>query len=65
VVALGEVEPEFHPGEVLVADAMGGKPLDPHSGPLKFVVSEEKRPACSVRNLFQIELRTAAWEEPP
>jgi hypothetical protein len=33
VVALGEVDPEFHPREVLVADAMDGKPLDPHSGP--------------------------------
>jgi hypothetical protein len=43
---------------VLVADAMDGRPLDPHSGPLKFVVSEDKHPARSVRNLVQIELRT-------
>jgi hypothetical protein len=57
VLALAEVDPSFHPGEVLVADAMNGKPLDPHSGPLKLVVTEDKRPARSVRNLVSIELK--------
>lgn len=59
VLALGEVDPSFHPGEVIVADAMDGKPLDAHSGPLKLVVTEDKRPARSVRNLISIELRSA------
>jgi hypothetical protein len=58
VLALGEVDPTFHPGEVLVADTMDGKPLDTHSGPLKLVVTEDKHPARSVRNLVQIELKT-------
>ncbi len=58
VVALGEVDPEFHPGMVLVADTMDGKPLD-KAGPFRLVVSEDKRPARSVRNLVKIELRTA------
>jgi hypothetical protein len=57
VVALGEVDPSFHPGEVLVADTMDGKPLDAHSGPFKLVVTEDKRPARSVRNLVLIELK--------
>ena len=57
VLALGEVDPEFHPGEVLVADTRDGKPLDARSGPLKLVVAEDKHPARSVRNLVQIELR--------
>jgi len=57
VLALAEVDPSFHPGEVLVADTMNGKPLDEHSGPLKLVVTEDKRPARSVRNLTTIELR--------
>jgi hypothetical protein len=57
VLALAEVDPSFHPGEVLVADAMDGKPLDAHSGPFKLVVSEDKRPARSVRNLVSIELK--------
>jgi len=59
VLALGEVDPGFHPGEIVVADAMNGKPLDAHSGPLKLVVSEDKRPARSVRNLVTLELRSA------
>ncbi len=59
VVALGEVDPEFHPGVVLVADAMDGKPLDGKTGPFRLVVTEDKRPARSVRNLVRIEVRTA------
>jgi hypothetical protein len=58
VLALAEVDPEFHPGEVVVADQMDGKPLDEHSGPLKLVVTEDKRPARAVRNLVEIELKT-------
>jgi len=57
VLALGEVDPGFHPGEVLVVDTMDGKSLDMHSGPLKLVVTEDKHPARSVRNLVQIELK--------
>jgi len=59
VLALGEVDPSFHPGEVIVADTMNGKALDEHSGPLKLVVTEDKRPARSVRNLVKLEVREA------
>lgn len=59
VLALAEVDPSFHPGEVIVADSMDGKPLDAHSGPLKLIVTEDKRPARSVRNLVSIELKSA------
>lgn len=59
VLALAEVEPDFHPGDVLVADTMDGKPLDAKSGPFKLVVTEDKRPARSVHNLVSIELKTA------
>lgn len=57
VLALGEVDPSFHPGEVIVADTLNGNALDEHSGPLKLVVTEDKRPARSVRNLTMIELK--------
>jgi hypothetical protein len=60
VLALGEIDPGFHPGEVIVADAMNGQPLDAHSGPLKLVVTEDKRPARWVRNLISIELKSAS-----
>lgn len=59
VLALAEVDPEFHPGEVLVADQMDGKPLDAKSGPFRLVVTEDKRPARSVHRLVSIEVKTA------
>lgn len=59
VLALGEIDPEFHPGQVLVADSMDGKPLGSPTGPFRLIVSEDKRPARSVRNLVSIEIRTA------
>lgn len=58
VLALAEIDPSFHTGEVLAADTVSGKPLDVHSGPLKLVVSEDKRPARAVRNLTTIELKS-------
>ncbi|HEY0759704.1 MAG TPA: molybdopterin-dependent oxidoreductase [Acidisarcina sp.] len=59
VLALAEVDPEFHPGQVIVADAMNGKPLDAKTGPFKLIVSEDKRPARSVHSLVSIEVRSA------
>ena len=58
VVALAEIDPQFHPGTVLVADAMDGKPLGA-AGPFRLVVTEDKRPARSVRNLVSVDLKTA------
>lgn len=59
VLALAEVEPDFHPGDVLVADVMNGKPLDAKTGPFRLVISEDTRPARSVRNLISVELKAA------
>lgn len=59
VLALAEVDPEFHPGDVLVADAMDGKPLDAKTGPCRLVVTEDKRPARSVHSLVSIEVKAA------
>jgi hypothetical protein len=59
VLALAEVEPDFHPGDVLVADSMGDKPLDAKIGPFRLVVTDDKRPARSVRNLVSVELKSA------
>jgi DMSO/TMAO reductase YedYZ molybdopterin-dependent catalytic subunit len=59
VLALAEVETDFHPGDVLVADAMNGKPLDAKAGPFRLVVTDDKRPARSVRNLVSVELKAA------
>jgi hypothetical protein len=59
VLALAEAEPDFHPGQILVADELAGKPLDTKEGPFKLVVSEDKRPARSVHNLVKLELKQA------
>lgn len=59
VLALAETDPAFHPGDVIVADAMDGNPLDAKEGPFKLVVTEDKRPARSVHNLVSIEVRKA------
>jgi hypothetical protein len=59
VLSLAETDPSFHPGDVIVADTLNGKPLDAKEGPFKLVVTEDKRPARCVHNLVSIELRTA------
>jgi hypothetical protein len=59
VLALAEADPEFHPGEVLVADSIDGKPLDAKTGPFRLVVTEDKRPARSVHSLVSIEVKSA------
>lgn len=59
VLALAEIEPGFHPGQVIVADKMGGQPLPGSQGPLKLVVSEDERPARAVHNLVAVDLKQA------
>ncbi len=59
VLSLGEVDPEMHPGTVLVADALDGKPMDAKAGPFRLVVSEDKKASRGVRNLVKLEVRTA------
>jgi hypothetical protein len=58
VFSLAEVDPTFHPGEILVADTMNGAPLRANTGPFRLVVTEDKRPARSVRNLVEIDLKS-------
>jgi len=55
--ALAEVDPGLHAGQVLVADAMNGHPLDAKSGPLQLVVTDDKRPTRWVRHLSFVELK--------
>lgn len=59
VIALAEVDPTFHSGDVIVADTMNGQVLDAKSGPFKLVVTEDKGPARWVRNLVSLELKSA------
>lgn len=56
VLSLAEVDPSFHEGQVIVADARDGQPLG-KSGPFQLVVSDDKRPARWVHNLVSITLQ--------
>ncbi len=58
VYSLGEVAPDVHDGMVLVADRQDGKPIA-DDGPLKMVLTGEKRPARWVRNLVAVKVLTA------
>ena len=51
VITLAEIDPSLYSGELIVADEMNAKPLDEPSGPVKLVVTEDKRPARAVPNL--------------
>ena len=55
LLSLAEVDPAFHGGGVIVADALDGKPIE-KNGPFQLVVSEDKRPARRVRNLVSISV---------
>ena len=54
ILSLAEIDPTFHPGDVLVADTLNGKPIDAKDGPFKLIVTEDKHPARWVRNLISI-----------
>ena len=56
-LSLAEVDPTLHPGEVIVADSYGGETLGADA-PFRLIVSEDKRPARSVKNLVSIELKS-------
>jgi len=56
-LSLAEVDPAFHPGEVIVADSYGSETLGADA-PFRLIVSEDKRPARSVKNLVSIELKS-------
>ena len=55
--SLAEVDPALHTGDILVADAVDGKPLV-GDGAFKLVSTEDKRPARWVRNLSAISVVT-------
>jgi DMSO/TMAO reductase YedYZ molybdopterin-dependent catalytic subunit len=56
VFGLAEIDPAFRDQQVLLADSVDGKPLFPYQGPLRLVVSGDKRGARSVRMLARVEV---------
>lgn len=51
VFALPEIDAEFSPQTILLADSRDGQPLPAHDGPYQLVVPLEKKPARWVRQL--------------
>src|SRR5262245_2043014 len=59
VFALPELDSMFTDKIVLLADQRDGKPLSEREGPLRIVVSDEKRQARWIRQVKSIEVRNA------
>ena len=56
VFSIGELDPTLTTNEIIVADTIDGKPLNPAQGPLRLVAPQDRRPARSVRMLDRIDV---------
>jgi DMSO/TMAO reductase YedYZ molybdopterin-dependent catalytic subunit len=56
VFSMGELDPGLAGTRVFVADRRDGKPLPPQQGPIRLVVTSDKRPARSVRMLERLNV---------
>jgi hypothetical protein len=63
VYALPELDAEFSDRVVIVANQCDGKPLSERDGPLRIIVSDEKRHARWVRNVVALRVLTAPKAE--
>jgi hypothetical protein len=59
VFALPEFDPAFTDNRAILADKMDGQPLSDRDGPLRLVLSGEKREARWVRMVERIEILSA------
>jgi hypothetical protein len=57
VLSLAETEKSFRDQPVILADTENGKPLSDKEGPFRLVIGGELKPARSVWNVIEIELR--------
>jgi len=56
VFALPEIDADFSPQTILLADSRDGQPLPAHDGPYQLVVPLEKKPARWVRQLTSLRV---------
>jgi hypothetical protein len=59
VYSLAELDPAMHENQIIVADTMNGKALEPKQGPFKVVVPSDKRPARWIRMVSGFEVGNA------
>jgi DMSO/TMAO reductase YedYZ molybdopterin-dependent catalytic subunit len=55
VFSIGELDPEFTTGDIIVADTVDGQPLPAQEGPLRIAVPRDKRHSRSLRQLERLE----------
>jgi hypothetical protein len=59
VFALPEFDPDFSDRTIMLADRCDGKALSDHEGPLKIIVSDEKRHARWMRSVVRMTVQSA------
>ena len=56
VFSLAELDPGFTSNDIIVADAVDGKPLEASQGPLRIIAPKDSRRSRSIRNLQRLEV---------
>lgn len=56
VFALPEIDADFAPQTILLAESRDGQPLPPHDGPYQLIVPLEKKPARWVRQVTGLKV---------
>lgn len=59
VYSVAELDPAMNGNEIIVADAMNGKPLSQRQGPFEVIVPTDKRPARWIRMVDEFEVQGA------
>lgn len=57
IFALAEIDEEFAPDNILLADARDGKPLSENDGRLKIIVPGDKKPGRWVRQVVALKIK--------
>jgi len=65
VFALPEISAEFSDRVVIVADRVDGGPIPPKDGPLRVIVSDEKKHARWVRNVVSLSVQSSVAPPAP
>jgi hypothetical protein len=59
VYSLAELDPAMNDNQIILADSMNGKALEPKQGPFKVVVPGDKRPARWIKMVIALEINSA------
>ncbi len=57
ILSIAETDPVYRANPVILADTVGGKPLDAREGPYRVVVDGDLRPSRSPRGVVAVEVK--------